>query len=298
MTGAEVLRRKGKSFYWAGQLLSGPQLERAAELYQLCRKIDDLADEATTPAQVETADYKLGELHQALITRLGPTPSSSPLYQQAEGLLGSDPVAMDALADLVQTARQDLGAVRVGDRDELIRYCYGVAGTVGIMMTCLLGARDREQALPHAVDLGIAMQLTNIARDVLEDAYLDRVYLPAGGPAGALAPEKIVAGDEPARHRAWLGVCDLLDTAESYYFSGWRGLEYLPFRARLAIAVAARVYRAIGKRILQRGEKDYWQNRCVVGPMQKFRESVVALAALAFGRFTRSARNSDEPAAG
>jgi phytoene synthase len=200
---------------------------------------------------------------------------------------------MEALADLVQTARQDLGTVKVADGAELVRYCYGVAGTVGVMMTCLLGARERQRALPHAVDLGIAMQLTNIARDVLEDAYLSRLYLPADGPAGALAPEDIVAGNEQARHRAWLGVCELLEIAEGYYRGGWQGLGYLPFRARLAIAVAARVYRAIGKRILHRGEEHYWHSRCVVGQMQKFRESVVALAELAFGSSARQTASHD-----
>jgi phytoene synthase len=286
-TGADVLRRKGKSFYWAGQLLTAEQLESAADLYQICRNIDDLVDEASTPNQAMAAERQLGEFHQALISR--PTLADEPpnLYHQAELLLGEYPMALSALGDLVDTVRRDLDLVRVADQAELLRYCYGVAGTVGVMMTCLLNAREREKALPHAIDLGIAMQLTNISRDVLEDAQLNRLYLPADGAAGTIAPEDIVAGNRVARHSAWLGVRDLLDLSEAYYRSGWQGLGYLPFRARLAIAVAAKVYRQIGRQILQRGEQRYWQGRCVVGSAEKLRVSVGAVVQLAAGAISR-----------
>jgi phytoene synthase len=285
--GAEVLRRKGKSFYWAGQLLTGAQLDRAADLYRLCRNIDDLADEASTPAETLSADRQLRELHEALVSKRSLTDEKTALYEQAESLLGTDPMALNALADLVDTVRQDLGPVRLADRAELLRYGYGVAGTVGVMMTCLLKARERKEALPHAIDLGIAMQLTNISRDVLEDAHLNRMYLPANGVAGHLAPEDIIAGDQVARHRAWLGVRELLGIAEIYYRSGWQGLGYLPSRSRMAIAVAAKVYREIGQQILRRGEERYWQSRCVVGPAQKLKASAGAFVQLAAGAISR-----------
>jgi len=286
-TGADVLRRKGKSFYWAGQLLTANQLESAAGLYQLCRNIDDLADEASTSAQRAAAYQQLGAFHQALVSPATAEEQKPPLYWQAERLLGEHPLALNALGDLVDTVRQDLDLVRVADQAALLRYCYGVAGTVGAMMMCLLGAREREKALPHAIDLGIAMQLTNISRDVLEDAYLNRVYLPAAGVAGAITPEDIVAGNPASRHSAWLSVCDLLSTAEIYYRSGWQGLDYLPFRPRLAIAVAAKVYRQIGRQILARGELRYWQGRSVVSKSQKLKVSVAALGQLAASTINR-----------
>lgn len=187
----------------------------------------------------------------------------------------------------------DLDLVRVADQAELLRYCYGVVGTVGVMMTCLLNAREREKALPHAIDLGIAMQLTNISRDVLEDAHLNRLYLPADGAGGTITPEDIVAGNRDARHQAWLGVRNLLGMSEAYYRSGWHGLGYLPFRARLAIAVAAKVYRQIGRQILQRGEQRYWQSRCVVGSAEKLRVSVAAVVQLAAGAINRQSIRHD-----
>ena len=276
----EVLRRNGRSFHWAGQLLSGDQLASAASLYSLCRQIDDLADDAETEAQRHDAAEQLQRLNQALTQGIRPGEPLRPLYEQAQGLLADDPTAQHALRDLIVTVEQDLHPVRIEDHAGLLQYCYGVAGTVGIMMASLLGAGPRARALPHAIDLGIAMQMTNIARDVLEDAGMGRVYLPATGTAGALDPERLVAGHGPSRHQAWLGVQELLGWAERYYASGWQGLGYLPARPRLAIAVAAQLYREIGRRILRQGEPGYWQRRSVVGPLRKIRVASVAVVKL------------------
>ena len=121
VSGADVLRRKGKSFYWAGQLLTAEQLESAAGLYQICRNIDDLADEASTPVQAMAADRQLGEFHQALVSRPTPTDETPVLYQQTALVLGEHPLALSALGDLVDTVRRDLDLVRVTSQAELLR---------------------------------------------------------------------------------------------------------------------------------------------------------------------------------
>ena len=276
----EVLRRNGRSFHWAGQLLSGDQLASAASLYSLCRQIDDLADDAETEAQRRNAAEQLRRLNQALTQGIPPGEPLRPLYDQAQGLLADDPTAQQALRDLIATVQQDLHPVSIEDHVGLLQYCYGVAGTVGIMMASLLDAGPRARALPHAIDLGIAMQMTNIARDVLEDAGLGRIYLPATGAAGALDPTLLIRGHGPSRHQAWLGVQELLAWAERYYASAWQGLGYLPARPRLAIAVAAQLYREIGRRILRQGESAYWQRRSVVGPVRKIRVASAAVVKL------------------
>ncbi len=280
-TSAEVLRRNGRSFHWAGQLLSGHQLTNAASLYSLCRRIDDLADEAVTPSQRKSAGEQLQALNRALAQGEPPAEPLQPLYEQACELLAEDPVGLQALKELISTVQQDLKPVQLADQTELLQYCYGVAGTVGVMMSCLLGAEPRARALPHAIDLGMAMQMTNIARDVQEDAELGRVYLPAQGAAGALDPGALMDGHAPSRHQAWLGARELLAHAEAYYASGWQGLQYLPPRPRLAIAVAARLYREIGRRILRRGEATYWRGRSVVGPLRKVQVSLMTVVRLA-----------------
>ncbi|MEQ6884678.1 phytoene/squalene synthase family protein [Salicola sp. Rm-C-2C1-2] len=292
-TNAEVLRRNGRSFHWAGQLLSGDQLANAASLYSLCRGIDDLADEAVTPLQRACAEQQLQALNQALAQSQPPADALRPVYEQAHKLLADDPVALQALRDLIATVRQDLKPVYVSDHPEMLQYCYGVAGTVGVMMSCLLGAEPRTRALPHAIDLGMAMQMTNIARDVLEDAELGRVYLPAQGAAGAVDPDALVAGHASSRRQAWGGVRELLAHAEVYYASGWQGLRYLPPRPRLAIAVAARLYREIGRRILRRGEDAYWQQRSVVGPLRKIQVSLTAAVRLALTPASNTACEHD-----
>ena len=287
--GTEVLRRHGRSFYWAGQLLSGEQLSSAASLYSLCRGIDDLADEALTDSDKALAREKLSKLDCALAEHSPPQEDLRAVYHQAQQLLSEEPLALGALRDMIATVQQDLQPVRVSSHRELLQYAYGVAGTVGVMMTCLLEARQRSRALPHAIDLGIAMQLTNIARDVLEDAHLGRIYLPADSAAGTLEPVALVEGDTESRHQAWLGLYELVTLAESYYNSGWQGLAFLPVRARLAIAVAAQVYREIGRQILRQGEKVYWQRRNVVSPGLKLWVTVKALARL-MGEVTNQRR--------
>ena len=278
--GTEVLRRHGRSFYWAGQLLSGEQLSSAASLYSLCRGIDDLADEALTDSDKALAREELSKLERALAGHSPPQGSLRAVYDQALQLLSEEPLALGALGDMIATVQQDLQPVRVSSHRELLQYAYGVAGTVGVMMTCLLEARERNRALPHAIDLGIAMQLTNIARDVLEDAQLGRVYLPTDGAAGVIQPTALTEGDTESRNQAWRGLCELITIAESYYNSGWQGLAFLPLRARLAIAVAAQVYREIGRQILRQGEQVYWQRRSVVSPALKLWLTVKALVRL------------------
>jgi phytoene synthase len=255
-------------------------LASAASLYSLCRGIDDLADDALTDSDKALARVKLAKLDQALSEQSPPQGDLRAVYRQAWQLLSEEPLALGALQDMIGTVQQDLQPVRLASHRELLQYGYGVAGTVGVMMTCLLDARERTRALPHAIDLGIAMQLTNIARDVLEDAHLGRVYLPADGAAGALEPSALVAGDTESRCRAWKGVRELVTLAERYYSSGWQGLSYLPMRARLAIAVAAQVYREIGRQILRQGEQVYWQRRSVVSPGLKLWVTVKALTRL------------------
>ena len=149
----------------------------------------------------------------------------------------------------------------IADESELIQYAYKVAGTVGLLMCDVLNT-DEPRAKPHAVDLGIGMQLTNIARDVLEDAKMGRRYLP-GSWVNNMTPQQIIeASKSPYSHEALMiteAVHRLLSLAEQYYASGRRGLAYLPARAHFSIGVAAKVYRQIGIQLLR--TKDSWHGR-------------------------------------
>ncbi len=241
-----TLSRHGRTFRLAGTLLPRGVLEDAAELYAFCRHVDDLADTALDAGQARQA---LREARRAVLDGATSDPAIAGFLALASRL-GLDPAIA---ARLIDTMIGDLGPVRIADEAALLRYAYGAAGTVGLLMCRLLGVTDRRGA-PHALDLGIAMQLTNIARDVAEDARRDRVYLPASWLAGSgLTPDSVFAAVER-----------VLALADRYYASGERGLAYLSWRPRLAIGAAAAVYREIGRRILRAGPAYLHAPRCVV----------------------------------
>ena len=247
-----VLARHGRTFRLAGRLLSRAHLDAAARLYVVCRAVDDLADEAPDPAGARVALL-------ALRREVGQGARTSPLAARFADL-GACPRATTAFVD---TILGDLGPVRIADEAALVRYAYGAAGTVGVLMCGVLGVRD-PAAEPYAVDLGVAMQLTNIARDVVEDAGRDRLYLPATWLPPGFAPRDVV--HDPGG--AFAAVRRLLALADQRYHSAARGYCHLPPRARLAIRVAGRLYEEIGHQILRAGPGYLHNGRCIV-PMPR-----------------------------
>jgi phytoene synthase len=168
--------------------------------------------------------------------------------------------------------------------DDTIRYCYHVAGVVGIMMAYIMGVRD-EPTLQRAMDLRIALQLTNIARDVMDDARLGRVYLSgdwltqAGLPAGKI--QEIHYRPGVFRVVRWI-----LEEAERYYQSASFGIRRLSFRSAWAIATAKEIHRDIGRIVLKRGA-GAWDERAATGLAPKLffvsKGGVEAMAAVTFG---------------
>lgn len=269
-----VLARHGRSFYWASHLLSAQHASRAARLYRLCRHIDDLADENSCVASARSA---LASVAGSMLSGRSP----DPLIQDGIALLQECRIDPAVMLALIHGVSSDLALVRMADEASLIRYCYQVAGTVGLMMCQVLDTSDAA-ACAHAIDLGIAMQLTNICRDVKADALLGRRYLPASL-VGALAPEALIDPSDALRPLLQRSVATLLRRADDYYRSGESGLAFLPLRARYAILVAARVYHAIGSRIRAR-DHAYWQGRVVVSGSSKVRITARTLCAAPFRR--------------
>jgi phytoene synthase len=241
-------------------------IDDAAVLYAFCRLADDLADDLP-PNKAREA---LGRLANELEGCRG----SRKEVQAFLELCRRKDIDRAIPLILVRTLAEDVGPVRMAGYHELLRFCYGVASTVGLMMCAVMGVRNRR-ALPYAVDLGLGMQLTNIARDVLEDARLGRVYLPGDEEDVELDPKSITTGDQVVRAAALRQVHRVLDIAEIYYRSADQGIRFIPSRPRLAIMTASRLYEAIGKLILRRS--DYWASRTVVPGSEKVRLTVVAL---------------------
>lgn len=273
----DVLAHHGRTFHLASYLLPHDRRHDAAVLYAFCRNVDDLADEAPDPVAAHTAiESVLEELDGAREPR--PWVAAFLDVAQRRGI--------DRLParDLCEAVLGDLGHVRVQTDHELFRYGYGVAGTVGLMMCGVLGVDD-PGALPRAVDLGIAMQITNICRDVKEDAARGRVYLPADRLwAAGVDPEALVRGE--ADSAAVAGVIrDLVDLADRFYRSGDQGLRAIPMPARAAILVASRVYRAIGIRLGTRHSYNPLHGRTVVPMGQRVWLALGSLLELVQPRF-------------
>ncbi|NBC21525.1 MAG: squalene/phytoene synthase family protein [Alphaproteobacteria bacterium] len=270
-----VLKTHGRSFHFASKFLGERHGANAARLYAFCRHVDDTADNAES---AQAAGFELDRLEAEIN---GQRPAGPRI---GDFLALADETNMDlrAAQALVAGVRSDLGPVAFASERELVRYAYHVAGVVGLMMCAVLDVDD-PAAAPFAIDLGIAMQLTNIARDVGEDAAMGRRYLPAEW-VGDLVPDRIGDPDTDTAERLRAGTRRLLAKAEAYYESGEAGMAYLPARARLAILVAARVYRRIGV-AARHGDHETWRMRAqVAGPVK------AAIALGAMGDFAFSSR--------
>lgn len=262
----EVLAKGSRSFSFAGLFLPADQRRDAALLYAFCRYVDDVADDAPDPVQ---ARHALGRIEAELQGHVPPRPLLASLLE----MFSRRDIDVQHALDLLEGMRSDLTTVRLASDGELVRYSYLVASTVGLMMCGVIGVTERV-ALPFAVDLGIAMQITNICRDVKEDADNDRVYLPATRLTALgcdATPAGVLASRDAVRHV----VFDLLSLADRYYRSADAGLRFIPWRPRLAILIASRVYRAIGVRLIALGG-DALAGRTVV-PL--WRKILVALGA-------------------
>ena len=255
----QLLTQRGRTFHWARRLLSARHAKHATRLYGFCRHIDDLVDECSSLADAQAA---LTVVRQALQTGQSDDPVTCDMLQLMCGCNINPTIPLE----LIEGVESDLGEVRVADMAELLRYCYRVAGTVGLMMTDVLDVSAPE-ALQHAMDLGMAMQLTNICRDVREDALLGRRYLPATL-VGALEPGALIDPDGATQATAMHAIGALLTLADRYYASGEQGLRYLPPGARSGIFVAARVYREIGV-VLRQRSLDCWTSRATVSTATK-----------------------------
>jgi len=262
-----VLSRKGKSFHWARRWMAPGHAARATRLYGFCRYVDDIADEGIAGQDPRAA---LASIAQDFAGGA----SQNTIVADAIALTRECHIPTLLILTFIDGITSDLDTVCLADESALIRYCYKAAGTVGSMMCRVLGCDD-PAALRHAVDLGIAMQLTNICRDVAVDAAASRRYLPASI-IGDLAPQELINPALLLQPRLKACIDELLDTADRYYRSGEAGLAHLPVGARCSILVAARVYRAIGTRLRQH-DNAYWLGRIVVPRRTK---SLVTLQAL------------------
>lgn len=287
-----IIARHSKSFALASKLLPAKVRDDAVVLYAYCRRVDDAIDESAPAEQPLT----LIRLRAELDALYSGAPQPDPLLAALQDVIDDRAIPRFCFEDLLAGMEMDVRGVRYETRAQLHLYCYRVAGTVGLMMCHVMGATG-PAALAHGKDLGIAMQLTNIARDVLEDWQRARLYLPADVLAASGAPEltpgrPFPQSAAPAVARATEA---LLREADALYASGDRGLRYLPFRCAAAVYTARLVYASIGT-VLRRRGCDPLAGRAVVPKAHKLALALRAVIAVAFAAAVSACAHAPAPA--
>jgi 15-cis-phytoene synthase len=261
-----MITKGSKSFSLAARLFDPDTRDAAFFLYGWCRYCDDQVDQAGMEESREQLEQRLRTLAEATRSAFSGAAQEQAVFIAMQYIVRRYSIPAHYALELIEGMAMDARATRYQTFNDLLLYCYRVAGTVGLMMSHVMGLRD-EQALKHAADLGMAMQLTNIARDITEDAEMGRIYLPIQWIEEAgMVPEEIAAPKN--RQKLALVTRRLLREAERYYVSGDAGLWHLSFRSACAVAAARHVYAAIGSLLLLKGSSAWDQRTYVTGPQK------------------------------
>ena len=268
MSNVNYLAQFAKSFNWAGFFLPKSVYQDCSKLYAFCRVLDDLVDEKT---DLELREERFNEIKNIYKKTYEIDNNDRKILNQNEHeLIVNDMIELAynnnikriILDDLIEGVGSDLKQkVYLRSVKDLLVYSYRVAGTVGLMMAKILSVSD-TRSLKGAIDLGIAMQLTNIARDVIEDKKMNRQYIKPDF-------ENIEA---------------TLKLADMFYESSYTSIKKIPFKYRFAIIVARRVYRQIGRKIIQKRNMENYEKsgKIYVNNFEKIYQTILSLFDLMF----------------
>ena len=218
-----LLQIHAKSFYWASFFLSKKIFYQCSVLYNFCRTLDDIVDSEKQLAirKKEFSNFKNDFLNKNL---------NNQIVKEMWDLINSQKISKIVVLDLFDGVETDLKkSLKIISKRDLLVYSYRVAGTVGLMMSKILNVKN-DEALLGAIDLGIAMQLTNIARDVVEDKKRNREYI----------------------NHDFSSIKQTILEAENFYNISFKAIKSIPIRSRFSVIVARRIYRKIGHHIIKR----------------------------------------------
>lgn len=288
-----TIQQGSKSFAGAAALFGRDMRESAYMLYAWCRYCDDVIDGQElgfAKAEQDTSDphARFEMLLERTRAAYRGEPVNDPVFTSFQRVVQKHDVPEQYPLDLLRGFHMDVAEHTYATPADTLTYGYYVAGAVGVMMAMVMGVRD-EHILDRACDLGIGFQLTNISRDIIDDARIERIYLPrswleeegvAYSTAAILDPNNRPAIARVARR--------LVMEAEPYYASSVYGIAHLPFRAAWAIATAKRIYRRIGMEVLAKGEQA-WDDRAGTSTAQKIGYVFLGLGDAIVSRFRKSA---------
>ena len=267
MTNQNYLSLYAKSFNWAGFFLPKQTYQKCSALYDFCRVIDNIADDK---GSVELKENKFKNFENNFNNKN----FDDPIIKNMWDLINEFNISLKIIHDLFEGIKSDIKEkVKLNSRKELLVYSYKVAGTVGLLMAKILNV-SKKSSLKSAIDLGIAMQLTNISRDVIEDLNNNRSYI----------------------NENFEEIHSTLMLAEKFYENSFHSINRIPISFRFAILVARRVYRKIGYKILNKNNLENYKNsgKIYVTKIEKIIETFLSIFDLIILTFTNKNDNNIE----
>ncbi len=250
MSDRNYLSVYAKSFSWAGFFLPKKTLDKCSTLYDFCRVADNLADDDD---EIENKKKKF-DLFEKDFNQKN---FDNPIIKNMWSLIEEYNISLKIVRDLLVGIKSDIKeTVKLDSKKDLLIYSYRVAGTVGLMMAKILRV-SKKSSLKSAIDLGIAMQLTNISRDVIEDFEKKRSYI----------------------NKNFEEISSTINLAETFYESSFYSIRDIPISFRFSILVARRVYRKIGHKILNKKNFNDYQNsgKVYVSNTEKILETFLSI---------------------
>ena len=239
-----------KSFSWAGFFLPKKTLKKCSTLYDFCRVADNIADNLE---ELVNKEKKFNQFENDFNNKK----LNDPVIKNMWGLMEEFNISVKIVQDLLIGIKSDIKVkVKFNSRKDLLIYSYRVAGTVGLMMAKILKV-NKKSSLRSAIDLGIAMQLTNISRDVIEDSKNNRFYI----------------------DKNFEEISSTINLADTFYENSFYSIKEIPFSFRFSILVARRIYRKIGYKILNKKNLENYQNagKIYVSNLEKGLETFLAI---------------------
>ena len=250
MSSKNYLSIYAKSFNWAGFFLPKKTYKNCSYLYDFCRVVDNIADDED---EIEIKKIKF----QKFVSDFKQKNFEDPVIQNMWNIINEFNISLEIIYDLFDGIESDIKQnVKIDTRKDLLIYCYRVAGTVGLMMAKILKV-SKKQSLKSAIDLGIAMQLTNISRDVIEDSKKNRSYI----------------------NGSFEEINSTIKLADTFYKNSFYSIREIPLSFRFSILVARRIYRKIGYKILKKKTFENYSKsgKIYVSNFEKVLETILSI---------------------
>ena len=253
MSAKNYLATYAKSFNWAGFFLPKDTYKKCSDLYDFCRVADNIADDENS-IEVKIEEFKKFK------NNFENKNFEDPVIKNIWEIISEYNISVEIIHDLFDGINSDIKEqVRLNTKKELLLYSYRVAGTVGLMMAKILKV-TKKNSLKSAIDLGIAMQLTNISRDVIEDLKNNRIYI----------------------HQNFDNIKSTIELSEKFYDNSFYSIKEIPLSFRFSILVARRIYRKIGYKILNKKNFENYKKsgKIYVNNVEKIVETLLSIVDL------------------